>query len=96
MQAHREKLAELPGHPPSIGHVASLTDLRSHVAQRFGKALPFPADNTDTRTQCVTDDNGNSVMGVPQDELDEVLAEAAEAIPETVAGIYEYWQRKHT
>ena len=41
------------------------------------------------------DDNGNSVMGVPQEELDGVLAEAAEAIPETVFGIYEYWQRKH-
>ena len=40
------------------------------------------------------DDNGNSVMGVPQEELDAVLAEAAEAIPETVAGIFNYWQRK--
>jgi len=39
------------------------------------------------------DDNGNSAMGVPQEELDEVLAEAAEAIPETVAGIFDYWQR---
>ena len=41
------------------------------------------------------DDNGNSAMGVPQEELDEVLAEAAEVIPETVAGIFNYWQRKH-
>jgi uncharacterized protein len=41
------------------------------------------------------DDNGNSVMGVPQEELDDVLDEAAGAIPETVAGIFNYWQRKH-
>jgi uncharacterized protein len=37
------------------------------------------------------DDNGNSVMGVPQEELDDVLDEAAGAIPETVAGIFNYW-----
>ena len=40
------------------------------------------------------DDNGNSVMGVPQEELDDVLDEAADAIPETVAGIFNFWQRK--
>ena len=40
------------------------------------------------------DDNGNSVMGVPQEELDDVLDEAADAIPETVAGVFNFWQRK--
>ena len=39
------------------------------------------------------DDNGNSVMGVPQEELDEVLAQAAKDIPTAVVGIYNYWQQ---
>ena len=39
------------------------------------------------------DDNGNSVMGVPQEELDEVLAQAAEDIPTAVVGIHNYWQQ---
>ena len=38
------------------------------------------------------DDNGNSVMGIPQEELDQVLAEAADAIPETVTGIFQFWR----
>ena len=38
------------------------------------------------------DDNGNSVMGIPQEELDQVLAEAADAIPETVTGIFQLWR----
>ena len=41
------------------------------------------------------DDNGNSAMGVSQEELDEVLAEAAEEIPKAVSGIFNFWQRKH-
>jgi len=35
------------------------------------------------------------LMGILQEVLDEVLAEAAEALPEAVAGIFDYWQRKH-
>ena len=38
------------------------------------------------------DDNGNSVMGIPQEELDQVLAEAADAIPDTVIDIFNYWR----
>ena len=38
------------------------------------------------------DDNGNSVMGIPQEELDQVLAEAADAIPDAVAEIFSYWR----
>lgn len=38
------------------------------------------------------DDNGNSVMGIPQEELDEVLAEAADAIPDAVIDIFNYWR----
>ena len=38
------------------------------------------------------DDNGNSVLGIPHVELDEVLAEAADAIPETVTGIFQFWR----
>ena len=38
------------------------------------------------------DENGNSVMGIPQEELDEVLAEAADAIPDAVSEIYQYWR----
>jgi len=41
----------------------------------------------------IMDDNGNSVMGVPQEELDEVLAQAAEDIPAAVVGIHNYWQQ---
>jgi uncharacterized protein len=38
------------------------------------------------------DDNGNSVMGIPQEELDQVLAEAADAIPDAVIDIFNYWR----
>ena len=38
------------------------------------------------------DENGNSVMGIPQETLDETLAEAADAIPKAVEGIYAYWR----
>ncbi len=38
------------------------------------------------------DDNGHSVMGVPHEELQQVLAEAADAIPEAVAAIYQFWR----
>jgi len=38
------------------------------------------------------DEEGNSVMGIPQEELDEALDGAAEAIPTTVVGIYRFWQ----
>lgn len=36
------------------------------------------------------DDEGNSVMGVPQEELDETLAAAADAIPTVVPAIYRH------
>lgn len=38
------------------------------------------------------DENGNSVMGIPQEEIDQVLAEAADAIPDTVSEIYQFWR----
>ena len=38
------------------------------------------------------DDAGNSVMGVPQEDLDEVLDQAAKGIPAAVAGIFDYWR----
>jgi uncharacterized protein len=38
------------------------------------------------------DDQGNSVMGIAQEELDEALAEAADGIPAAVAGIFAYWR----
>lgn len=37
------------------------------------------------------DENGNSVMGIPQEELDRTLDEAAEHIPETVVAIHRFW-----
>lgn len=39
------------------------------------------------------DDNGNSLMGIPQEKLDQALAEAAEAIPDAVAEILLYWRK---
>lgn len=38
------------------------------------------------------DENGNSVMGIPQEALDGALAEAADAIPHSVASIFSYWR----
>jgi uncharacterized protein len=38
------------------------------------------------------DDNGHSVMGIPHEELQQVLGEAADAIPETVTGIFQFWR----
>ncbi len=38
------------------------------------------------------DDNGNSVMGIPQEKLDEALAEATDAIPVAVAAMFAYWR----
>jgi len=37
------------------------------------------------------DDNGDSVMGIPQEKLDETLALAAEKIPKSVVAIYRFW-----
>ena len=37
------------------------------------------------------DDNGNSVMGIPQEQLDQALEQAAEMIPESVVAIYRFW-----
>lgn len=38
------------------------------------------------------DDNGNSVMGITHEELDQVLGEAADAIPDAVIAIFNYWR----
>ena len=40
------------------------------------------------------DGDGNSVMGIPQQELDATLETAAEAIPGVVVAIHEYWMVK--
>lgn len=37
------------------------------------------------------DEEGNSVMGIPQEELDKALAQAAEEIPNSVVGIHRFW-----
>jgi uncharacterized protein len=37
------------------------------------------------------DDNGDSVMGIPQEKLDGTLAQAAEDIPKSVVSIYQFW-----
>lgn len=37
-------------------------------------------------------DDGNSVLSIPQDRLAETLDEAADAIPATVVGIYQFWR----
>lgn len=38
------------------------------------------------------DDEGNSVLGIPQEELDDTLDVASEAIPEVVGEIYGFWR----
>ena len=38
------------------------------------------------------DEEGNSMMGITQDQLDKALDQASEVIPDTVARIYLYWQ----
>ncbi|AHM05751.1 hypothetical protein roselon_03496 [Roseibacterium elongatum DSM 19469] len=38
------------------------------------------------------DDDGNSVLGIPQDKLAKTLDEAANAIPATVIGIFRFWR----
>jgi uncharacterized protein len=40
----------------------------------------------------MTDEQGNSIMGITQEKLDKALDKAAEVIPETVARIYSYWK----
>lgn len=39
-------------------------------------------------------DSGNSALGIPQEELDQALAEAAEQIPDAVVGIHQFWATK--
>ncbi len=39
------------------------------------------------------DENGNSSLGIPREMLDVALAEAADAIPAAVAGIFAYWRQ---
>lgn len=39
------------------------------------------------------DEEGNSVMGLSPDLLDDALDDAADAIPEAVLGIFTYWRR---
>lgn len=38
------------------------------------------------------DEQGNSAMGIPQEELDQTLEAAAEQIPDAVVGIYRFWR----
>ena len=38
------------------------------------------------------DDEGNSMLGIPQDKLDVALAEAADAIPDAVVGTFKFWK----
>jgi uncharacterized protein len=38
------------------------------------------------------DENGNSVMGIRQEDLFDALGQAAENIPDAVVGIYRFWK----
>ena len=40
------------------------------------------------------DDNGNSVLGIAQESLDETLSVAADQIPNTVGEIYHFWKSR--
>lgn len=40
------------------------------------------------------DDNGNSVLGISQEQLDETLDDAAKQIPNAVVGIFKFWHRQ--
>ena len=40
----------------------------------------------------IIDEQGNSMMGITQDQLDKALDQASEVIPDTVARIYLYWR----
>jgi uncharacterized protein len=42
----------------------------------------------------ILDDNGNSPFEIPQEDLYQVLADAADAIPDAVVAIYEFWRQK--
>jgi uncharacterized protein len=37
------------------------------------------------------DDEGNSVMGIPQEKLDEALDQAAAKIPQSVVAVHRFW-----
>ena len=37
------------------------------------------------------DENGNSLLGIPQEKLDASLAKAAEDIPSAIVGIHQFW-----
>lgn len=38
------------------------------------------------------DEHGNSILGIPKEELDATLKQAAIAIPGAVAEIYQFWR----
>ncbi|MEQ8431710.1 MAG: YecA family protein [Roseovarius sp.] len=38
------------------------------------------------------DEQGNSVLGIPEEELAQTLAASAEQIPDAVVGIYRFWR----
>ncbi|MBF9059554.1 UPF0149 family protein [Rhodobacterales bacterium HKCCSP123] len=40
----------------------------------------------------LVDDHGDSVMGIPQEELDQTLDKAADAIPSAIVSIHRVWQ----
>jgi uncharacterized protein len=40
------------------------------------------------------DDDGNSVMGIPQEELDATLDTAAQTIPDVIVAIHKYWMAR--
>jgi len=40
----------------------------------------------------ILDDNGNPIVGVRQEDLDELLDKCADDIPLTVPHIFTYWQ----
>ena len=59
------------------------------VAETHGERHWGPTHHTDHGA--LLDDNGDSVMGIPQEKLDETLALAAEKIPKSVVAIYRFW-----
>jgi uncharacterized protein len=37
------------------------------------------------------DEEGNSVLGIQAEELDEVFDQAVDALPRTIVGIHHFW-----
>ena len=73
--------------------VNTLTDRYMEIAQGLAH---YPMVDGHLMTPILLhmiDEEGNSMMGITQDQLDKALDQASEVIPDTVARIYLYWQQ---